>query len=322
MRIITGSTGTAHITSADDAAFNVGVVGPSDYLFNITNFDVTQVGTNSFKLSKAEICIAGRHGRIEGTEIVTIEDGSQGMYRKDAIVIEYVNNSGLETMEALIIKGTPSASKSGAAVPSIYKGDTYNGATRRQMHLATIELYENTVEAIKIVANTIVPVTTVAKNVSDLSERVDTLISDAGLGTEYRNDESAVPAQQDTVVTAVSVALPAGLYVVSYGIASQQRGFWDYARMSVGSSAPSRNAISMQMTQVYDYGLPSDQRIVNANGSSTHGLCLHDTTIIKMNPSGATANLNLYVQIGKYTPSAGASAVTSINAYIRAVRIG
>lgn len=167
MKIITGKTGVEHVTGADDAAFNMGIVGDGDYVLSNTVLTVTQPSANRIQLGKAEIVMQGIHGRMDGTDIVTITDGTQGMYRVDSVVAfwEASASTGYETMGLKVLKGTPAAQQASAQTPTINKGDTYNGATYREMELLRVNLYESTIQNIDVVAN-------VLPNIKDIGEIV------------------------------------------------------------------------------------------------------------------------------------------------------
>lgn len=152
MYIVTGKTGNPHVTGADDAALNAGIVGNGDYILSNTDFQVTKNG-NTFRLGRAELLMQGVHSRIEGNEELTVDDGDQGMYRIDSIVAYYQLDlsTGIETTGLKILSGTPTASSSNVKAPDINDGDLYNYASYREARLVNVHLYESTVQKYEIV---------------------------------------------------------------------------------------------------------------------------------------------------------------------------
>lgn len=47
MKIVTGRTGAAHVTSADDGARNAGIIGTGKYIFNIGNKFAYEIISNN-----------------------------------------------------------------------------------------------------------------------------------------------------------------------------------------------------------------------------------------------------------------------------------
>lgn len=116
MKIITGYTGTQHIQSADDAAFNSGVVSQANVVLNTGNTLSAQIlSGNIVRIGSGDIVCNGRHARIENYEDVKIANGSQGVNRTDAIVARYAKNesTGIESITLQVIKGGNGA----AAIP-------------------------------------------------------------------------------------------------------------------------------------------------------------------------------------------------------------
>ena len=113
MKIVTGRTGTPHITSDDDRANNAGTYGRKYYVLNINDcLSHEIISSNEIKINSGELMIQGTHARIEyGTsESVNIDDGQSGYKRIDLIVARYQKMSGMESVLLKVIKGTPATS--------------------------------------------------------------------------------------------------------------------------------------------------------------------------------------------------------------------
>lgn len=141
MKIITGKTGTNHITSDDDGAFNAGIIGIGDYVLEVgEKFKAAITSNNAITLSDGEIVMQGRHGRIEpnAKEVVKIENGAQGVNRIDTIICEYTRSGDIEKMELRAIKG-----KTTDAIPmppTLMEGNIRNGDTLHQMALYDVRI--------------------------------------------------------------------------------------------------------------------------------------------------------------------------------------
>ena len=130
LHLITGYAGEEHITSADQGAYNMGTFGDGEFVLDRGNkFEATVVSNNLITIADGEALMQGRFIKmIMGTsEEVTIENGSQGMNRKDLICIRYEKNSstGIETASFVVKKGTESSST--PADPAYTTGDITDG---------------------------------------------------------------------------------------------------------------------------------------------------------------------------------------------------
>lgn len=132
MKIITGSTGTTHVTSNNDGEFNLGIFGEGIVVLpNGDRLAASLVDNNTVRIGDGDIVAQGRHGLIEpGTsEDVTISTGSIDLKRNDLIVVRYQldTNTGYESMALTVIEGTPSADD--PRDPAYNVGDIRTGAT-------------------------------------------------------------------------------------------------------------------------------------------------------------------------------------------------
>ena len=113
MKIVTGYTGTPHISSNDNQAFNQGVFGNGNCVLNVgERFDATLSNATTVVISDGDGVMQGVHFRIEPgtTEIVTISTGTNGYNRIDLICAKYSKNANtrIEDVQLVVIEGTPS----------------------------------------------------------------------------------------------------------------------------------------------------------------------------------------------------------------------
>lgn len=143
IKIVTAKKGEPHITSSDDGAMHQGIFGTDDYILDVgEKFRVELASNNEVKIYDGEGMLQGRHWRIEpGTyESVTIDNGNQGMNRKDLIVARYSKDSltGNENIELKVLKGTQSSGNAIQPVPQ--KGDLRKGDLEHNMALYVVSI--------------------------------------------------------------------------------------------------------------------------------------------------------------------------------------
>lgn len=136
VKIVTGYTGTNHITSADDQARNYAAFGASSALWDTnvnvpvfgTQFEATMQDATTLRIGYGEGFLQGVHFRIPYGEYVdlTIDPGQQGVDRHDVVVAHYTKaaSTGVESVSLEVVKGTPGGNVPEIPVGSIYAGDT------------------------------------------------------------------------------------------------------------------------------------------------------------------------------------------------------
>jgi len=147
LKLITGSTGTAHVASADDRARFASTFGATSCVLDIGEgtLRATVVDNNNITLGAGDIIIQGTHARIAyaDTAALTIASGTLGYNRIDSIVAQYTLSNGVESMTLAVVQGTASASTPSA--PTLTTGNILEGATSHQE-----EIYRVTLSGISI----------------------------------------------------------------------------------------------------------------------------------------------------------------------------
>lgn len=192
IEIVTGLKEKAHVDANDIAGFQQGVVGTKDYVMGVgKKAKATLVSNNSVRIDDGELVMQGVHFRIlPGTyENVTINNGNQGMKRKDLIVARYTKNSGsgIENITLAVLQGTPTSGTAVAPVPTT--GDIRSGALKHEMPLYVVEL-----NGLNVVSVT--PAFKILMNMKELQDGLDELNSkledsgwvDCTLGTNISID--------------------------------------------------------------------------------------------------------------------------------------
>lgn len=243
MNIITGYKGTAHITAQQDRDINSAIFSTGAYILNIgSKLAATVVSANEVTIADGLVIAEGCAAEVaRGTfESMTIDNGTQGMLRKDLIVLRYSRNAstGVEDMDLAVIKGTPSASNPTA--PAYNTGSIAQGDT-----VVDFPLYEVNIDGIAIDSVVRVPdVVSIAKQseVTSLATAVSNLVAKIGnvaMGTTATTITGAINELRTSIVNAVSrigtvETKTAGIVrTSSYNVAS---GVTDYKQLTTGST--------------------------------------------------------------------------------------
>ena len=179
MKIVTGKTGTPHVTSRQFRGMMEGIIGQDSYIITHgENLEPELVTNNKLKIKSGMMC---HHGNISTVEIgtydeVTIQNGTQGMKRIDLIVNRYskVEGTGIEENNWVVIQGTPAAEDPVApeyTEGNLQEGDLVDDCPVFEAHLDGI----NVTEIVKLL---------------DVSKNMSTLNADLA---EKIYDQSALP---------------------------------------------------------------------------------------------------------------------------------
>ena len=130
MKIVSGRTGSPHVTSQQFRQMLEGILGQDSYILTSgENLKPELSSNNLLKIRSGMMC---HHGCISCVEIgtydeVTLTNGSHGMQRIDLVVNRYTRNTEteVEKCEWKVITGTAKASS--PAVPTYTKGNLPEG---------------------------------------------------------------------------------------------------------------------------------------------------------------------------------------------------
>lgn len=148
MDIITGYTGSPHVTAEQDRDVNIGIFGAESYVLQTGSRLKAEVSSNNeIKVRDGVIMHQGCAASIKKNtyDSLTIANGSQGMKRVDLIVARYSRdqNTKEESLVLKVIQGTPK--ESGPAVPGYTTGDIQAGDL-----IADMPLYQVTLNGLNI----------------------------------------------------------------------------------------------------------------------------------------------------------------------------
>ena len=130
MELVTGRAGSPHITSQQDRQLHQGIWGEEAYILNTGNMLEPEVqSSNKILIKDGALMFQGAlfSVKVGTTDEITINNGNQGMQRKDLVVARYTYDSAqqIESAEWVVIQGEPSASN--PVAPSGTSGDIQAG---------------------------------------------------------------------------------------------------------------------------------------------------------------------------------------------------
>lgn len=150
MKIVTGKTGTPHVTSQEFRQFVEGTVGQESYILaSGENLEPELSSNNLLKIRSGMMC---HHGNISCVELstydeVTIQNGNQGMKRIDLVVNRHSKNdeTGIESNDWVVLMGTPDAEAPVAPAyteGNLQEGDLVDDCPVFEVHLDGINVTE------------------------------------------------------------------------------------------------------------------------------------------------------------------------------------
>lgn len=178
MNIITGYRSEAHITAQMDRDINRGIFGDGAYVANLANGDTLQAfvqSANIIAIGAGLIIGQGCVGEIpHGTnEAVTIQNGTQGMQRRDLITAYYerASGTGIENMRLRVLTGTPAVSN--PTRPSYSSGDIVDGTNGRDFLLYEVFIDGVSIDRVERLAPVIDTMTDMSSQIHDLEDEIN-----------------------------------------------------------------------------------------------------------------------------------------------------
>ena len=235
MNIVTGFKNTAHITSWQDRDLNQGIFGSGTYILGVgSKLAATIISNNEIHIADGVIMVQGCQGVVQkGTyDTISIDNGTQGMYRYDLICIEYtkVSGTGVESLAWKVVKGTPSSST--PSDPSVTSGDIQNGDSPVQVPIYRVSLNGLTLTSVE-------PMVAEMGHIEAVSSgTVDGTIS-AGSSTTIIAIPFPAGTYLHTLEASVSQNLPSLKAVIDVGdyAFTSGVGMYDYGKQKVGVTA-------------------------------------------------------------------------------------
>lgn len=174
MNIIWGYGANPHITAQQLRDTYVGIFGDDTYILDVgSKLAATVISATEVEIADGVLIAQGCTASINygQTESLTIQNGTQGMLRKDLIVAQYMKSTGhgIESMSLAVKRGTPAASS--PALPAYTTGSIADGDT-----LVEFPLYVVNLDGINITSvQRLVDVVSIKGDMDSVKSRVTTL---------------------------------------------------------------------------------------------------------------------------------------------------
>ena len=177
MDIITGYTGSPHVTAEQDRDVNIGIFGAESYVLQTGSRLKAEVSSNNeIKVRDGVIMHQGCAASIKKNtyDSLTIANGSQGMKRVDLIVARYSRdqNTKEESLVLKVIQGTPK--ESGPAVPGYTTGDIQAGDLIADMPLYQVTLNGLNITEVKQLFATQDSIAELSSNLVNINSKITT----------------------------------------------------------------------------------------------------------------------------------------------------
>ena len=190
MELVTGRSGKPHITSQQVRQLQQGIFGANACILNTGSMLTPEVqSSNKIRIKDGALMFQGAlfTVKVGGYDEVTINNGNQGMKRKDVIAVKYTYDSSrnIESGEWAVVQGTPAASN--PAVPSmpVTDGDIQAGDAEVYCPVFVINLDGINVTGVDIIPPMMDDMSTINKDLSELSAYEKITLKDGVHLTRY-----------------------------------------------------------------------------------------------------------------------------------------
>lgn len=150
IELVTGYQGKDHVTAEQWADFNRGIFGEAAILPVGNRMETAIQTANQITVKDGVAVFDGRQVYIAygESENIAIQSGTQGMQRRDIVVLEYkrIEETGVESVQFKVINGTPAVS--GAKDPSVQDMDIRTGVTVSQKPFCRVRLNGTAIEGV------------------------------------------------------------------------------------------------------------------------------------------------------------------------------
>ena len=177
MNIIWGYGANPHITAQQLRDTYVGIFGDDTHILDVgSKMAATIVSATEVEIADGVLVAQGCTSCINygQTESLTIQNGTQGMLRKDLIVAQYMKSTGfgVESMSLAVKRGTPASSS--PALPAYTTGSIADGDTLVEFPLYVVNLNGINITSVQ----RLVDVVSIKGGIDDLTDRVTAVETD------------------------------------------------------------------------------------------------------------------------------------------------
>lgn len=150
VKLVTGYKGKDHVTAEQWADFNRGIFGDAAILPVGNKMETAIQTANQITIKDGVAVMDGRQVYIGygESENIAIQSGTQGMLRRDIVVLEYTRNedTGVEDVQFKVVAGTPSSGS--AEDPAINNMDIRTGVSVSQKPFCRVRLNGTAIEGV------------------------------------------------------------------------------------------------------------------------------------------------------------------------------
>lgn len=173
MELVTGRAGSPHITAQQDRQLHQGIWGKEAYILNTGNMLEPQVqSSNKILIKDGALMYQGAlfSVKVGTTDEITINNGNQGMKRKDLVVARYTYDSSqnIESATWLVYQGTPTGSN--PVLPSGISGDIQAGDTAVDVPYLAVTLDGINIVSVDVIPEVVPDIPAIDASLSELSE--------------------------------------------------------------------------------------------------------------------------------------------------------
>lgn len=173
MELVTGRAGSPHITAQQDRQLHQGIWGEEAYILNTGNMLEPQVqSSNKILIKDGALMYQGAlfSVKVGTTDEITINNGNQGMKRKDLVVARYTYDSSqnIESATWLVYQGTPTGSN--PVLPSGISGDIQAGDAVVDVPYLSVSLDGINIVSVDVIPEIVPDIPALNASLSDLSE--------------------------------------------------------------------------------------------------------------------------------------------------------
>ena len=190
MELVTGRSGKPHITSQQVRQLQQGIFGANACILNTGSMLTPEVqSSNKIRIKDGALMFQGAlfTVKVGAYDEVTINNGNQGMKRKDVIAAKYTYDSSrnIESGEWTVVQGTPAASN--PAVPSmpVTDGDIQAGDAEVYCPVFVINLDGINVTGVDIIPSMMDDMSTINKCLSELASKFEFAVSEIDTGETW-----------------------------------------------------------------------------------------------------------------------------------------
>lgn len=142
--LITGHAGRNHVDSADMGEAFAGIVGKGRYILDTgEGMACSMADSNTLTVGTGSMLMDGRIVRNETAATFKIANGTQGQCRHDLACLRYTldrSNDSIESVEQVVLQGTPATTASEAKDPEYEAGDILSGDLSATVPIARVKL--------------------------------------------------------------------------------------------------------------------------------------------------------------------------------------